>query len=183
MTLKAMAKIKFSSSKTPSLVSQLVRGRLHFYIQTTADAIKRHQFIILTISMLLGPMFFVVLLASAKPLMSLLDAVNAIDSMQIWGVFLLLHVMWSRFQQKAYIGGPSFQYLQTLPLSTLERIHVECKVIFYLGSLLFIPFMIAVIYFFIEKGVLQAIIGSALILLWGIGLLLILVQLISKNTK
>ena len=163
------------------LIGQLIQYRLKFYIQATADAVQRHKHLILLVGLLAGPMIFAILLALAKPLISILHAENMLESIKIWSIFLFMHVLWSGFQQKALSGGEGYQYIAMTPLTLRIRISVELGFLASLSVVILLPFIIAFIYVWTTGAFYQAIIDSLLIVLWGIELLLIQMLICQRN--
>lgn len=176
-----MIKVIIPVSAERKLIGQLIQYRLKFYIQTTADAVQRHKHLILLVGLLAGPMIFAVLLALAKPLISILHAENMLESIKIWSIFLFIHLLWSSFQQKALNGGEGYQYIAMTPLTLRIRISVELGFLAPLSFAILLPFIIALVYVWATDTFYQAIIDSFLIVLWGIELLLIQMLVCQKN--
>lgn len=176
-----MIKAIMPVSAERKLIGQLIQYRLKFYIQTTADAAQRHKHLILLVGLLAGPMIFAILLALAKPLISILHAENMLESIKIWSIFLFIHLLWNSFQQKALNGGEGYQYIAMTPLTLRIRISVELGFLASLSVVILLPFIIALIYVWTTGVFYQAIIDSLLIVLWGIELLLIQMLVCQKN--
>ncbi|WP_010116784.1 hypothetical protein [Acinetobacter sp. P8-3-8] len=185
MSLNQMVKRTVSVSTERKLIRQLIRYRWKFYIQTTADAVQRHKHLILLVSLLAGPLIFAILLALAKPLLHLIQPENVQQSIQIWGIFLLLHLLWSGFQQKALKGGEGYQYITMTPVPLVIRLQVELRFLASLSALILLPFIIALIYVWTTgssyQAIYQSILDSLLILLWGIELLFIQMLVCQRN--
>lgn len=185
MSLNQMIKTMVLVSTERKLIRQLIRYRWKFYIQTTADAVQRHKHLILLVSLLAGPLIFAILLALAKPLLDLIQAENIQQSIQIWGIFLLLHLLWSSFQQKALKGGEGYQYIAMTPIPLAIRLHVELRFLASLSAVILLPFIIALIYVWTTsssyQAIYQSILDSLLILLWGIELLFIQMLVCQRN--
>lgn len=185
MSLNQMVKRTVSVSTKRKLIRQLIRYRWKFYIQTTADAVQRHKHLILLVGLLAGPLIFAILLALAKSLLHLIQPENVQQSIQIWGIFLLLHLLWSGFQQKALKGGEGYQYIAMTPLPLRIRTGVELGFLSSLSAVILLPFIIALIYVWTtgssHQAIYQSILDSLLILLWGIELLLIQILVCQRN--
>ena len=185
MSLSQMIKTMVLVSTERKLIRQLIRYRWKFYIQTTADAVQRHKHLILLVSLLAGPLIFAILLALAKPLLHLIQAENIQQSIQIWGIFLFLNLLWSGFQQKALKGGEGYQYIAMTPISLAIRLHVELIFLASLSAVILLPFIIALIYVWTTsssyQAIYQSILDSFLILLWGIELLFIQMLVCQRN--
>lgn len=185
MSLSQMIKTTVLVLTERKLIRQLIRYRWKFYIQTTADAVQRHKHLILLVSLLAGPLIFAILLALAKPLLHLIQAENIQQSIQIWGIFLLLHLLWSGFQQKALKGGEGYQYIAMTPIPLAIRLHVELRFLASLSAVILLPFIIALIYVWTTsssyQAIYQSILDSLLILLWGIELLFIQMLVCQRN--
>ena len=185
MNLNQMIKRTVFVSAERKLIRQLTRYRWKFYIQTTADAIQRHKHLILLVSLLAGPLIFAILLALAKPLLHLIQPENVQQSIQIWAIFLLLHLLWSGFQQKALKGGEGYQYIAMTPIPLRIRTSVELGFLASLSTVILLPFIIALIYVWSPdlsyQTIYQSILDSLLILLWGIELLFIQMLVYQKN--
>lgn len=136
---------------------------------------------VLLLGLILGPVLLGVLLAMAKPIIELLHSDSLIGSTKIWGVFLLLHVMWSGLQKKAISGNEGYRYLVSTPISPSIRLRVELSFFATLGSVILIPFLIAICFIWSEKTIIHAIIDSISIVLWVLSLLMIQMLVVQKN--
>ena len=163
------------------MISQLFGYRWKFYIRTTADAVQRHKHIVLLLSILMGPMVFAILLALAKPVLNLLNPISVVETLKLWAIFVLLHVLWSSFQRKALSGGEQYQYLMLNPISNSTKFRVEIQFLAVLSIVIQVPFIIALIYLWSEHDLHSILLNSILILLWAVSFLLIQMLIVQNN--
>ena len=164
------------------MISQLFGYRWKFYIRTTADAVQRHKHIVLLLSILIGPMVFAILLALAKPVLNLLNPISVVETLKLWAIFLLLHVLWSSFQRKALSGGKQYQYLMLNPISNSTKFRVEIQFLAILSIVIQVPFIIALIYSWSEQD-LGSILSNCILILLRTGSFLLIQMLIVQNNR
>lgn len=174
-------KNKLLKKPKASLLKQLIRYRWAFYIQETADAVQRHKHIVLLLVIILGPVLLGVLLALAKPVMSLLHPEKMIETVQVWGAFLILIMLWSGIQRKAICGGEGYRYLTSMPIYLSARFQVELIFLGTLGGIFLVPFVIAICFIWTENTTIHALMDCICVILWVISLLMLQMLALQKN--
>ena len=158
---------------------QMIKWRLKYYVQVTADAMRRNTQAAALILILLGPALLALLFAMAKPLMHLLNGSSWQDAVLIWIGFVSISLVWVILQRLALMGGLASQYLQCLPVSAGLRLMTDFCIIAYTNSILFIPYLIAVVYVFANSQMSELVLNISLIGLWVC--LIVMLQLAMLN--
>lgn len=158
---------------------QMIKWRLKYYVQVTADAMRRNTQAAALILILLGPALLALLFAMAKPLMHLLNGSSWQDAVLIWIGFVSISLVWVILQRLALMGGLASQYLQCLPVSPGLRLMTDFCIIAYTNSILFIPYLIAVVYVFANSQMSELVLNISLIGLWVC--LIVMLQLAMLN--
>lgn len=148
-------------------------------VQVTADAMRRNTQAAALILILLGPALLALLFAMAKPLMHLLNGSSWQDAVLIWIGFVSTSLVWVILQRLALMGGLASQYLQCLPVSAGLRLMTDFCIIAYTNSILFIPYLIAVVYVFANSQMSELVLNISLIGLWVC--LIVMLQLAMLN--
>ena len=163
-----------SKSTVPKvkLIRKMAAWRLQYYVYATSDALKRNKQLALLIVLLLGPMLIALLFMMAKPLLALLSGTSALHSLLYWSVLSSISLCWVGMQRNALMGGVPNQYLQTLPIAPQQRLITDFYLLFSTNIILFIPYLIALFYCWVENTS-QVVLHSVLIVL----LMLIMVML------
>lgn len=87
------------------LAKQLIRLRMKFYMQITADALDRHKHLLILTVLILGPMLIGVVLASVQPVIELIYPKSIMQNLAVWAGLVLLNAIWVGLQTKALNGG------------------------------------------------------------------------------
>ncbi|MFZ0023397.1 hypothetical protein [Acinetobacter sp.] len=135
-----------------SMIRCLVRWRLQYYVKVTADALSRNKQAALIIVLVFGPMLFAILLAMAKPILLLIEGHSLQHSVLIWLVLTIMSIFWVGVKKQSLMGGEANRYLQHLPIRHHIVVATDLMVILLLNSLIFLPYVVAVIYLLMEPG-------------------------------
>ncbi|MGV2947941.1 hypothetical protein [Acinetobacter sp. AGC35] len=125
---------------------------MQYYVRVAADALSRNKQITLIIVLMFGPMLFAILLAMAKPILLLIEEHLWQHSLPIWFVLTIMSIYWVGVQKQSLMGGEANRYLQHLPIRHHIVIATDLMVILLLNSLIFLPYVVADIYMFMEPG-------------------------------
>ena len=167
------------SRRDYAYLRQMIKWRLKYYVQVNADAMRRNTQAAALILILLGPALLALLFAMAKPLMHLLNGSAWQDAVLIWMGFVSISLVWVILQRLALMGGLASQYLQCLPVSAGLRLMTDFCIIAYTNSILFIPYLIAVVYVFANSQMSELVLNISLIGLWVC--LIVMLQLAMLN--
>lgn len=144
---------------------KLVRWRLQYYVHVTADALRRNKQMSILLILALGPMLMGLVFMLAKPILVLLSGSSVIQSLMIWVGLVVISLVWVMMQRQALMGGLPNQYLQCLPIPPQQRLLTDFWVLFCSNTILFIPYMVALLYSVVENP--QQFLGHAVLtLLW-----------------
>lgn len=146
-------------------IRHLLRWRLQYYVQVTADVFRRNTQISVLLLLLFGPMLIGLALMLAKPLLALLNGDSLVQSLLIWSGLIVVSILWVVLQRKALMGGLPNQYLQCLPIQPQQRLVVDFCVLFSSNVILFIPYIVALLYSLVDNPN-SFLLHSTLILLW-----------------
>ena len=163
------------------LAKQLIRLRMKFYMQITADALDRHKHLLILTVLILGPMLIGVVLASVQPVIELIYPKSIMQNLAVWAGLVLLNAIWIGLQTKALSGGEGWKYLLMMPLSRDFRFRLELRFLASLGFLILIPFVLAIIYLWFEYEILSSILSCLLLLCWMLHLILIQMLQLQRN--
>ena len=144
---------------------KLVRWRLQYYVHVTADALRRNKQMSILLILALGPMLMGLVFMLAKPILVLLSGSSVIQRLMIWVGLVVISLVWVMMQRQALMGGLPNQYLQCLPIPPQQRLLTDFWVLFCSNTILFIPYMVALLYSVVENP--QQFLGHAVLtLLW-----------------
>lgn len=161
------------------LMRKLVRWRLQYYVQVTADALSRNKQMSILLILALGPMLIGLVFMLAKPILVLLSGSKIIQSLMIWVGLVVISLIWVIMQRQALMGGLPNQYLQCLPIPPQQRLLTDFWVLFCSNTILFIPYMVALLYSVVEN--LQQFLGHAVLtLLWMSTVVLLQLQFLYR---
>lgn len=147
------------------LMRKLVRWRLQYYVHVTADALRRNKQMSILLILALGPMLIGLVFMLAKPILVLLNGSHVVQSLVIWSALIAVSMIWVIVQRQALMGGVPNQYLQSLPISPQQRLFTDFGVLFCTNTILFIPYMVALLYSIVENPH-QFFVHGLLTLLW-----------------
>ncbi|WP_180146238.1 hypothetical protein [Acinetobacter sp. YH12052] len=164
-----------------TIIKTLLKYRWIFYVKTTADAVARQKHLLILVTLILGPMLFGLLLSLVQPIIDLVYCKSLITNLFLWTGFLALNVFWCAIQRKALSGGEGYRYLALLPITLKSRFAVEIKFLGSLSFLMLLPFVLALLYVWVEYELLASIGISVLMLLWIFNLLIIQMLLLQQN--
>ncbi len=126
-------------------------------------------------------MLFGLLLSLVQPIIDLVYCKSLITNLFLWTGFLALNVFWCAIQRKALSGGEGYHYLALLPITLKSRFAVEIKFLGSLSFLLILPFVLALLYVWVEYELLASLGISVLMLLWIFNLLIIQMLFLQQN--
>ncbi|WP_180124131.1 hypothetical protein [Acinetobacter sp. YH12097] len=157
-----MNKQRYVGQRT--IIKTVLKYRWRFYVKTTADAVARQKHLLILVTLILGPMLFGLLLSLVQPIIDLVYCKSLITNLFLWTGFLALNVFWCAIQRKALSGGEGYRYLALLPITLKSRFAVEIKFLGSLSFLLLLPFVLALLYVWVEYEILASIGISVLML-------------------
>ena len=156
----------------------MIKWRLKYYVQVTADAMRRNTQAAALILILLGPALLALLFCDGKTLNASTQWQLMRDAVLIWIGFVSISLVWVILQRLALMGiGQSV--LQCLPVSAGLRLMTDFCIIAYTNSILFIPYLIAVVYVFANSQMSELVLNISLIGLWVC--LIVMLQLAMLN--
>jgi hypothetical protein len=129
----------------PSMYTQLVRLRFHWYIRTSGELVLRHwQWIALACLIVPGPPVVAVFLNTASLLAaSVSPALGPEQHFLVAVVIDVAAVLWILPQRCALSGGPFMRYAGALPLPRGVRLRVEATLLIAANSVMLVSAGIA----------------------------------------
>lgn len=126
------------------LLLQLLGWRLRFYANSTLKLVNRRWQILLLMLLTLSPASMPLaaqIQAVAAPVRQIVAGGNAIYSLNIWLIGLLLMSAWVTVQTEALLGGAAWRYMRTLPAVNKLATAVDLVLLLIADLPLLLPFL------------------------------------------
>lgn len=151
------------------LLLQLLGWRLRFYANSTLKLVNRRWQILLLMLLTLSPASMPLaaqIQAVAAPVRQIVTGGNAIYSLNIWLIGLLLMSAWVTVQTEALLGGAAWRYMRTLPTVNKLATAVDLVLVLIADLPLLLPFLAYAISAAPSDRAENIVLASALALQW-----------------
>lgn len=151
------------------LLLQLLGWRLRFYANSTLKLVNRRWQILLLMLLTLSPASMPLaaqIQAVAAPVRQIVAGGNAIYSLNIWLIGLLLMSAWVTVQTEALLGGAAWRFMRTLPAVNKLATAVDLVLLLIADLPLLLPFLAYAISATPSDRVENIVLASALALQW-----------------
>ncbi|SDB85615.1 hypothetical protein SAMN05421733_102248 [Acinetobacter boissieri] len=155
--------------------------RILFFSKQTFSVLKNYRNIFLLLTLLLGPMFFLILSSLSTFVVRLIDPISVLDSFLIWSGFLVIYLVSVLAQKKSILGGVEYYFLVKNNLGKYSHYFLNIFIILISNTVLLIPFLISLFSIFYHNNHLNIFLSFLTILSYILLLLNIQLTIVTAN--